>query len=311
MQKNTNKIPDWNDLRIFLEVSRAGTASAAARRLGVDYTTVARRIRALEEAMGALLFDKSRSTGFTLTQDGQQLVSHAEAMEGAMQAACEQVSGTGSALSGLVRIGCTEAFGSYFVIPQMVAFQDQYPNIAIDVLPVPHFISLSRREADIAITLERPARGPYVCSKLCDYKLSLYATPEYLAQHPPIQTREDLRGHRFINYVPDLAFSAQLLYLDEALPNAHSTLRSTSVLAQHQAAVQGRALAFLPDFITADDNRLVPVLANDLSVIRQFWMSYSEDLRRLKRVTVVASYLAEQAHANQAFLLGDEKVMTK
>jgi molybdate transport repressor ModE-like protein len=311
MQKNTNKTPDWNDLRIFLEVARAGTASAAARRLSVDYTTVARRIRALEEAMGALLFDKSRSTGFTLTQDGQHLVSHAEAMEGAMQAACEQVSGTGSALSGLVRIGCTEAFGSYFVIPQMVAFQQQYPNITIDVLPVPHFISLSRREADIAITLERPARGPYVCSKLCDYKLSLYATPEYLSQHPPIQKREDLNGHRFINYVPDLAFSAQLLYLDEALPNAHSPLRSTSVLAQHQAALQGQALAFLPDFIVADDKRLVPVLAKDLSVIRQFWMSYSEDLRRLKRVTGVASYLAEQARANQAFLLGETALLSK
>ena len=281
-----------------------GTASAAAKRLDVDYTTVARRIRALEEIMGALLFDKSRSTGFTLTQDGQQLVSHAETMEGAMQAACEQVSGTGSALSGLVRIGCTEAFGTYFVIPEMVAFQDRYPNIAIDVLPVPHFVSLSRREADIAITLERPARGPYVCSKLCDYKLSLYATPGYLASHAAINQREDLQGHHFINYVDDLAFSAQLLYLDEMVPGATSSLRSTSVIAQYHAALQGRALAILPCFVAAGDPRLVAVLPDELSVVRQFWMSYSEDLRRLKRVTGVAAYLAERARANEAFLLG-------
>lgn len=303
MQKNTKPL-NWDDLRFFLEVVRAGTASAAAKRLDVDYTTVARRIRALEEAMGALLFDKSRSTGFTLTQDGQQLVSHAETMEGAMQAACEQVSGTGSALSGLVRIGCTEAFGTYFVIPEMVAFQDRYPNIAIDVLPVPHFVSLSRREADIAITLERPARGPYVCSKLCDYKLSLYATPAYLAAHAAIEKREDLQGHRFINYVQDLAFSAQLLYLDEMVPGATSSLRSTSVIAQYHAALQGRALAILPCFVAADDPRLVAVLPDELSVVRQFWMSYSEDLRRLKRVTGVAAYLAERARANETFLLG-------
>lgn len=303
MQKST-KQPDWDDLRFFLEVVRAGTASAAARRLGVDYTTVARRIRTLEEALSALLFDKSRSSGFTLTPDGQQLVSHAEAMEGAMQAACEQVSGTGSALSGLVRIGCTEAFGSYFVIPEMVAFQDRYPNIAIDVLPVPHFVSLSRREADIAITLERPARGPYVCSKLCDYTLALYATPGYLASHAAIHTRSDLNGHRFINYVDDLAFSAQLLYLDELVPGATSALRSTSVLAQYQAVLQGRALAILPCFVAAGDPRLVPVLPGDVSVVRQFWMSYSEDLRRLKRVTGVAAWLTERARANEAYLLG-------
>ncbi|MEL0028774.1 MAG: LysR family transcriptional regulator, partial [Perlucidibaca sp.] len=278
-----------------------------ARRLGVDYTTVARRIRALEEAMGALLFDKSRHGGFTPTADGQRLVSHAEAMEGAMQAATEQVSGTGGALSGHVRIGCTEAFGSYFVIPEITAFQDLHPDISIDVMPVPHFVNLSRREADIAITLERPGRGPYVSTRLCDYRLALYATPDYLAAHAPIRRREDLAGHRFISYVQDLAFSPQLLYLDEVAPAARSTLRSTSVLAQYHAAVQGRALAVLPCFVAGNDSRLVEVLPGQVSVTRQFWMSYSEDLRRLRRVTRVAAYLSERARARESFLLGEAR----
>lgn len=307
MQNRTSESrpPHWDDLRIFLDVVRTGTASGAAKRLGIDHTTVARRMRALEEALGTLLFDKSRSSGFTLTPDGQQLVGHAETMESAMQAISETVSGDGSTLSGHVRIGCTEAFGTCFVVPEMVAFQDQYPHISIDVLPVPHFVNLSRREADIAITLDRPARGPYVCSKLCDYRLALYATRDYLDAHAPIRRREDLAGHRFINYVQELAFSTQLLYLDEVLPGAVSPLRSTSVLAQHQAALQGRALAILPCFMVADDPRLVPVLPDELSVIRQFWMSYSEDLRRLKRITRVAGHLAERARAREAFLLGE------
>lgn len=299
MQKNLN----WDDLRFFLEVARAGTASAASRRLGVDYTTVARRIRSLEESLGALLFDKSRSTGFTLTVDGQHLVRHADAMEASMEAAMAEVSGTGSALSGHVRIGCTEAFGSYFVIPQMTAFQDRYPNISIDVLPVPHFISLSRREADIAITLERPARGPYICSKLCDYRLKLYATPEYLAQHPPIITPNDLSAHRFINYVNELAFSAQLLYLDELVPNAKSMLRSTSALAQYHGVLQGRALAILPCFIADADPRLIAVLDEHVVITRQFWLSYSEDLRRLKRVTEVAQHLMSAARESSGMLM--------
>ncbi|MEO6698276.1 MAG: LysR substrate-binding domain-containing protein, partial [Paraperlucidibaca sp.] len=203
-----------------------------------------------------------------------------------------------------VRIGCTEAFGTYFVIPHVVAFQEHYPNISIDVLPVPHFVNLSRREADIAITLERPARGPYICTKLCDYRLKLYATPSYLAQHAPITCTADLAQHRFINYVNELAFSAQLLYLDELVPGAQSTLRSTSALAQYHAVLQGRALAILPCFVADTDPRLVPVLANDLSITRQFWLSYSEDLRRLKRVTEVAQHLMNSARAHHNVLMG-------
>lgn len=303
MQKRTSN-PDWDDLRLFLDVMRAGSASGAARRLGLDHTTVARRIRGLEERLGALLFEKSRRDGFVLTADGQQLVSHAEAMESALQAACEAVSGTGAALSGHVRIGCTEAFGSHVVIPALADFQDQHPHITLDVLAVPHFVSLSRREADIAITLERPARGPYVTMRLCDYRLSLYATPDYLTRHTPITCRADLRAHRFISYVQDLAFSPQLLYLDEVLPGVTSPLRSTSVLAQHQAVLQGRALGILPGFVAAGDPRLVSVLPDEVSVVRQFWMSYSEDLRRLKRVTAVAAHLAEAVRQREAFLLG-------
>ena len=96
---------NWDDLRVFLAVLRHGSASQAARQLGLNHTTVARRIRLLEEALGTLLFERSRSHGFTLTRDGQQLVPHAEAVEQALQAASERVSGSGSALAGHVRIG--------------------------------------------------------------------------------------------------------------------------------------------------------------------------------------------------------------
>ncbi|GLZ88550.1 LysR family transcriptional regulator [Metapseudomonas resinovorans] len=296
----------WDDLRFFLEVARTRTATGAARRLGVDYTTVSRRVRALEQALGALLFEKSRAAGFVLTVEGQRLLSHAETLESTLQAACEQVSGTRLGLSGHVRIGCTEGFGSYFVTAQMSRFLEQYPHISVDILPVPHFVSLSRREADIAITLERPERGPYVCSKLADYRLRLYGTPEYLASQPPIETREDLANHPFITYVEDLAFSPKLLYLNDLLPGAMSQLRSTSVIAQYQAALQGRALAILPCFLVAGDPRLQAVLPGDVEVTRQFWIYYSEDLRRLKRITLVAEYLHRCADLNRGWLMGED-----
>lgn len=300
---------NWDDLKFFLEVARTRTASSAARRLGVDYTTVSRRIGALERALDTLLFERSRASGFVLTTEGQHLLGYAETLESTLQTACEQVSGASLALSGHVRIGSTEGFGNYFVAPQLGGFQDIYPNIAVDLLPVPHFISLSRREADLAISLERPERGPYVCSKLCDYALKLYATPAYLAGHSLINSVEDLSGHSFITYVDDLAFSPELLYLDDIVPNANSILRSTSVVAQYLATLQGRALAILPCFLAAADPRLVEVLPDQVKVIRQFWLYYREDLRKLKRITLVADYLRACAERNREFLLGESSQM--
>lgn len=310
MQKGTmgDKL-NWDDLRFFLEVARTRTASAAARRLGVDYTTVSRRIRALEQSLGALLFEKSRAAGFALTVEGQRLLGHAETLESTLQAACEQVSGTRLGLSGHLRIGCTEAFGCCFVSAQMSGFLARYPHISLDILPVPHFVSLSRREADIAITLERPERGPYVCAKLCDYRLRLYATPEYLVSHAPIRSRDDLAGHPFVSYVDDLAFSSKLLYLNDLLPGTVSQLRSTSVIAQYHAALQGKALAILPSFLAGPDSRLQAVLPEEVDVIRQFWLSYSEDLRKLKRVTLAAEYLRACADLNRPLLMGESSQM--
>jgi DNA-binding transcriptional LysR family regulator len=177
MQKDLTSLSalNWDDLKFFLEVARTRKASSAAKRLAVDYTTVSRRISSLEGALGTLLFEKSRTNGFVLTAEGQRLLGYAESIESTLHMACEQVSGSGVALSGHVRMGCTEGFGSFFVTPQLSHFVDAYPAISVDILPLPHFISLSKREADIVIALERPEHGPYVCCKLCDYRLRLYA----------------------------------------------------------------------------------------------------------------------------------------
>ena len=165
MQKNITSLGslNWDDLKFFLEVARTRKASTAAKRLAVDYTTVSRRISSLEASLGTLLFEKSRTSGFVLTAEGQRLLGYAESIESTLHMACEQVSGSGVALSGHVRMGCTEGFGSFFITPQLSHFVDAYPAISVDILPLPHFISLSKREADIVIALERPEHGPYVC----------------------------------------------------------------------------------------------------------------------------------------------------
>jgi DNA-binding transcriptional LysR family regulator len=309
MQKNITSLSNlnWDDLKFFLEVARTRKASSAAKRLAVDYTTVSRRITSLENSLGTLLFEKSRGNGFILTAEGQRLLGYAESIESTLHLACEQVSGSGLALSGHIRIGCTEGFGSFFITPQLSHFLDDYPDISVDILPLPHFISLSKREADIVIALERPEHGPYVCCKLCDYNLRLYATQEYLDSHKPLNSTADLTEHKFISYVDDLAFSSELLYLSNLLPGAQAQLRSTSVIAQYLAALQGRAVAILPCFLAAQDSRLIPVLAEEVNITRHFWMYCREDLRKLKRITVLWDYIREVTELNQGLLQGQSR----
>ncbi|RMN90353.1 Fused ISPsy20 transposase IstB/transcriptional regulator LysR protein [Pseudomonas coronafaciens pv. coronafaciens] len=129
MHKNITSLGslNWDDLKFFLEVARTRKVSSAARRLAVDYTTVSRRINSLETSLGTLLFEKSRNNGFIMTAEGQRLLGYAESIESTLHMACEQVSGSSVALSGHVRVGCTEGFGSFFITPQLSHFLDSYP----------------------------------------------------------------------------------------------------------------------------------------------------------------------------------------
>ena len=300
---------DWDGLRYFLEVARTQRVSAAAVRLGVEHTTVARRIRQLETQLDTLLFDKSRSSGFVLTAAGHELLAHVEQMESQLFNAREKVTGVGESLSGHIRVAATEGFGSYIITPLSMQFQQQYPDITLDVLPVPRFVSLTRREADIAITIERPLRGPYVCSKLCDYSLMLYGTREYLQNHRPIRNQDELKHHPGISYVEELIYSDQLRYLEDVLPLNNVVFKSTSIIAQYYACLQGKALAILPCFMAAQNPQLVAILPEDIHIQRSFWMYFHEDLKRLRRITVFCDFVRSVVERNSGLMKGTSKAL--
>lgn len=296
---------DWDGIRYFLEVARTQRVSAAALRLGVQHTTVSRRIHTLEQELKTILFNKSKATGFTLTEEGVRFFSYAEQLEGTLLSAQEDISGQSQTLSGHLRVGCTEGFGNYILAPLMTDFQRRFPAITLDIMPVPRFISLSKREADIAISLERPQRGPYLCTKLIDYSLKLYGTADYLARHPPIHSKADLAEHTFIGYVEELLFSDRLRYLEDIVVTNRVIFKSTSVIAQYHAALQGGSLAILPCFMAAQDPRLQTVLENDISLTRSFWMYCHEDLRHSKRVMALWDFLKKSVQLNGPLLRGD------
>lgn len=300
---------DWDGIRYFLEVARTQRVSAAAKKLGVQHSTVSRRIHTLERELDALLFEKSKSSGFTLTEDGQRFFKHAQEIEENLFSAKTEISGQAQMLSGHLRVGSTEGFGSYVLAPLMIAFQRQFPAITLDIMPVPRFISLSKREADIAIALERPQRGPYLCTKLSNYSLKLYGSTDYLASAPIISQLADLKNHTFIGYVEELLFSDHLRYLDDIIANDKVIFKSTSVIAQYHAAAHGSSLAILPCFMAAQNPRLQAVLADEITITRSFWMYCHEDLRHSRRVMALWDFLKQAVQMNQALLQGDAALL--
>ncbi len=293
---------DWNNLRDFLAVARTGRLTAAAARLGADHTTVARRIAALEHAFGARLFDRSPA-GYALTPHGERLLATAESIESLAVSAQAELGGADLAVTGAVRIGAPEGFGSYFLAPRMAELAEQHPQLEVQLVAIPGVLSLSKREADIAVTLSRPREGRLLARKLTDYRLGLYASPDYLAARPPIRSRANLPDQRFVGYIEDLLYAEELDYLRQGETPVSAQLKSSNLIAQLQATLAGAGLCVLPHFIAGRDARLTPVLPDDVNLTREFWLVTHADLQSLARVKATFAFIVEAVRsARPSFL---------
>ena len=295
---------DWDDLRFFLAVARSGRLTAAARRLGADHATVSRRITSLEESLKAKLFER-RPQGYALTGHGEQLLAKAESMETEALAIQSEIGGADMALSGTVRIGAPDGFGSTFLASRFAGLAKAYPGLELQLIAMPRLLSLSKREADVAITLAPPKEGKVVARKLCDYRLGLYAAQDYLDANPPITAHEDLFGHRIVGYIDDLIFTPELDYLDEVAKGLRAHIQSSSVLAQMNAVAAGAGIGVIHHFMAVDEPRLVPVLPESVSITRSFWLLVHADLKDVARVRAVVDFIVRESKANRALLMGE------
>jgi len=293
---------DWNHLRSFLTVARTGRLTISARKLGIDHTTLGRRIAGLEEALKVQLFER-HPTGYRLTNAGERLLYSAEAMESIALNAQKQIGGEDLSVTGAVRIGAPEGFGTDFLASRIAALCRKHPQLEIQIVAMPRLFSLSKREADIAIGLSRPREGRLVTRKLIDYRLRLYASSNYLATVPPVHSVEDLRGCRFIGYIDDLIYSQQLDYLGEIANFLSPQLKSSNLIAQLNATIKGAGICVLPDFIALGREGLVPVLAGEISLIRSFWLITHADLRSLARIKTVSAFISSEVKAAQALFM--------
>lgn len=293
---------DWNDLQYCLAVARDGTVSAAAKRLGVDHATVIRRIDRLEASLGAKLFVR-RKTGYEITDAGRRATAAAEAMESEIRCGQAEIGGGGAHLSGSVRIGAPDGFGSYFLAPRLGAFSDLHPELVLELVATARLFSLSKREADIAISLAMPQEGRIFGRKLVDYRLFLYASKDYLARTPQIRQRSDLLGRRVIGYIGELLFTPELDYLPKILPGLSAQIRSANLIAQLQAALAGVGVAVLPRFLAKGFPQLVAILPEEIFILRSFYLLMHADGRQFPQVRAVADYLYELVERDRALFM--------
>ena len=290
---------NWDDMRIFLALARSRTLSGAASSASQNATTVSRRLRRLETSLGAALFERGPN-GQTLTEAGSRLLAHAEAMEtNAM--AVRQDAEVGSGLTGTLRISVSEGFGTWFVARRLGRFAAEHPGIAIDLVASTGFLNPSRREADIAIMLQRPKGGPLIAAKLTDYRLGAYAARDYLDEAGPVDSVEELTMRRLIGYVPNLIYSPELRYLAEIDERLEPEIRSSSITAQAWLISGGVGCGILPCFIGSAMPGLVRLLPHEVSIQRTFWLVVHRDMRRVGRVEAFIAWLRKEvadAHAD-------------
>jgi DNA-binding transcriptional LysR family regulator len=295
---------DWNDLKSFLAVARSGRLTAAAARLGLDHSTLSRRLAGLEHALGAKLFDRSPS-GYTATDEGRRLLAMAEEMERLAIGAADSVGGSAASIEGAVRIGSPEGFGSYFLAPRAAKLKALHPGLTVQLVAASAVFSLSRRDADLVVSVSRPPAGRLTVSKLIDYDLALYAAPYYLERAAPIACAADLKRHVFVSYIGELLHFPELDFLQHVAPGGTTSVESSNLVAQLRATLAGAGLCVLPAFLAAGEPGLVRVLADEVSLTRSLWLTVHQDLAGLARVKAVVRFIRDEVDAAKGlFKLG-------
>lgn len=237
---------DWDNIRVFLSVARAGQFLAAARQLRIDHGTVSRKIGTLEKSLGVRLFDR-QTTGCVLTSAGDRLYAAAEEVEAQLLRAQGDLSQSDVELSGTVRVAAPDGFTALFLCSRLGKLKRKYPSLTIQMVPMSRTFSLSKREADIAITISRPEEGRLTVRKLTDYSLHFYAAKNYLTEHGTPQTVADLERHCLITYVQDLVFADQLHFMPELYRPNFSRLECSGAVGQLETVRGGAGIGILHD----------------------------------------------------------------
>lgn len=297
-QKRTT-LSDWENLRFFLQVHRSGSLSEAARKLGVNHTTVARRIAELESSLGVHLFDRS-ARGYERTRAADELMPLAERVEDGVNAVERRVESGGVEHEGTVRVTTTDHVIVSFLAPELPQFLERYPGIVVEAVADNRELSLSRREADMAVRLGRPHDTGLVARKLTDVAYAFYGRRTASRRVAAV----DFSSNDFVGYEESLSHVPQERWLDKLAHHRKVRFRTNTLNALQAAARAGLGLALLPCFVGDKDPLLRRLTCDEATPTRELYLLVHPELRRSPRVRVVLDFIIEAAKAQRKQFAG-------
>ena len=254
-----------DDLRYLLVVARTGRRAAAAADLGVDHSTVTRRIRALERTLGVSLIERG-SDGWELTDIGRAVAAAAQPIEAAVERAADTVVGNGAeSLRGTVRVTAPDAFGTFFVAPALAKMRLHHPHLTVELMTATRQLNLHQSGFDVAVAVGAPMSSRLVSETISHYVLGLYATDDYLTEFGTPMTVGEVREHPLIWFVDSLLQVGDL-DLEKHLPGAAAKFMSTNVLAHVEATRAGGGIGLLPAFLAGRHPELRRILPKQVDV---------------------------------------------
>lgn len=294
----------WDDLRFFLAIVRAGSLAGASRTLGVNHSTVFRRLNALEAGLEVRLFERLPE-GYVATAAGEILRQHAERVEEEAQAIERELGGRDVRLSGRISLTTTDTLANVFLMPMFKEFTERYSGIEIELIIANAFFDLARREADVAIRpTERPPEN-LIGRKLGTIRWGVYGARDYLRGRPPLMDPARPEGHRFIAGNEMIGHLASSRWLDERVAADDIALRTNSLVAAMGAARVGAGLAVLPHYMARCESELECLLAIGPEVATDLWLLVHPDLRHSARVRAFTTFAVEAMSACRAQLEGE------
>jgi len=282
---------EWSDLRIFLAIAREGTLGAAARKIGQTQPTMGRRLRALEQALGQTLFQRT-ADGFVLTDEGTAVLAHAERIEEEAIALQRQAKGTETQLDGTLRLSSSDWFGTMMLSPVIAAFGERHPKVTVELLTDARLYSLPRREADLVFRIKPFSEPEVISRKLLHIPYGLYGKK---GSEPP--RAGDGSGVRIVTMNAEFADMPNAVWLKRTLPKAEIASRSNNRQAQAELCARGGGLAVLPRPLGDRDRRLVPLDIGVSPPGRDTYVGYHRDLRRLARLRALLDLVIEKLAA--------------
>ena len=286
MHNNT----DWNDYQFFLKVALLGTLTAAADTLGVNHSTVFRRINSLEKKMDVRLFERLK-TGYVLTEAGEEIIDQVQRIENEIHEIDRKLLGKDIRLSGSIKVSTTDTLGYYWLPPYIKKFKVEYPDIIIDVDIKTRFTDLTKREADIVIPTINEQPEYMVGRKLAPIILRLYASESYVQRHGIPENIDDLSSHRMLLPNEALAGLPIIKWLKKYVSEEAIAASSDKLTGLYKFAQQGLGIAPLPHYVGDPDPILVKVMEVPRQFHRAIWILTHPDLRHTARIRAFTGFM--------------------